>query len=427
MEQESEFAEIAITEQQQVGWPRVAAVSSMVALSLPTFITGLEIFHALSPRDAFWALFWGSVILFLIGSLMAAIGARTHMSSYLLVRIAFGDKGAGIVNIAFAVSLLGWFGININLFAEASSRLISSLFGLSISHILLSILASFVMTVTTLRGFAAINRLSVLMVPVLALVTVLLVVHAIRLDAFATMAAQPNEPVMSLGDGISIVVGAIIVGVIILPDITRFVRHWSGGVATAFVSMMIVQLIVMGAAALAGGATRESDILDIMLDLGLGFGAFIIVIASSWVLNALNLYSLVLSVKSTFPARDEKIMTIVFGLVGIAAALLNILDYFVVFLFYLSIIFVPVAGVIIIDYFFVQSSAYQIDTLKKNRALAPKAFVSSALGVVAAITMSENIISSVTGMAALDAMALSAFAYLALSFSDRKKTNAVSE
>ena len=427
MEQESEFAEIAITEQQQVGWPRVAAVSSMVALSLPTFITGLEIFHALSPRDAFWALFWGSVILFLIGSLMAAIGARTHMSSYLLVRIAFGDKGAGIVNIAFAVSLLGWFGININLFAEASSRLISSLFGLSISHILLSILASFVMTVTSLRGFAAINRLSVLMVPVLALVTVLLVVHAIRLDAFATMAAQPNEPVMSLGDGISIVVGAIIVGVIILPDITRFVRHWSGGVATAFVSMMIVQLIVMGAAALAGGATRESDILDIMLDLGLGFGAFIIVIASSWVLNALNLYSLVLSVKSTFPARDEKIMTIVFGLVGIAAALLNILDYFVVFLFYLSIIFVPVAGVIIIDYFFVQSSAYQIDTLKKNRALAPKAFVSSALGVVAAITMSENIISSVTGMAALDAMALSAFAYLALSFSDRKKTNAVSE
>lgn len=427
MEQAGEFAETAITKEQQVGWPRVAAVSSMVALSLPTFITGLEIYHGLSPGHAFWALFLGSFILFIIGGLMAAIGARTHMSSYLLVRIAFGDKGAGLVNIAFAISLLGWFGININLFADAGSRLIMSLFQLPVPNVALSILAGLVMTVTTLKGFRAINLLSVAMVPVLALVTVMLVVHSLELDAFGMMAARSAPPRMSLGDGISVVVGVIIVGVIILPDITRFVRHWTGGVATAFVALMVVQLIVMTAAALAGGATGDDDMLDIMVNLGLGLGAFIIVIASSWVLNSLNLYSLVLSVKATFPDRNETAMTVIFGLAGILAALLNILDHFVVFLFYLSIVFVPVAGVIIIDYFLVRPSQYQIGALRKNRAMAPKAVLSSALGAGAAISMSENIINSITGTAALDAMALSAATYAVLSISDRKRFRAASE
>ena len=86
---------------------------------------------------------------------------------------------------------------------------------------------------------------------------------------------------LTLGDGISAVVGAIIIGAIILPDITRFVKHWSSAIYIAFISYVVVQLVVMGSAGLAGATSGKADILDIMIDLGLGIGASIIVIAGS--------------------------------------------------------------------------------------------------------------------------------------------------
>lgn len=45
----SEFETVAIRDDQLTPWWRVAAVGSMVAFSLPTFITGLDVYQGLSP------------------------------------------------------------------------------------------------------------------------------------------------------------------------------------------------------------------------------------------------------------------------------------------------------------------------------------------------------------------------------------------
>lgn len=419
MDETSEFDAVAVGEDQWVAWPRIAAVAAMVAFSLPTFITGLEVYHALSPLQALLALAVGSVIIFLIGALMGAIGAKTHMSSYLLVRIAFGDRGAGLVNIAFAISLLGWFGININLFADAAGRLSSDVFGWAVPELFWIIIASICMTVTTLIGFKAINLLATAMVPILAVVTALLVYTSLDTQSFADFLNTEKAATLSFGDGVSAVVGAIIIGAIILPDITRFARHWSGAIYTAFIAYIVVQLAVMGAATLAGGATGEIEILDVMLSMGLGIGAFVIVITGSWVLNALNLYSAVLSTKATFPKLGSMALTLGLGAIGIIAGVLNLLDYFVTFLFYLSIIFVPVAGVILVDYFLIRPERYRIETLDANSSFNVKGFATWSVGAAVSILMSEAIIPSLTGMAAMDAALLTGLLYLALSWTDR--------
>ena len=419
MDNTSEFAAVAINENQFVPWPRIAAVAAMVAFSLPTFITGLEVYHALTPASALIALIIGSLIIFCIGAAMGVIGAKTHMSSYLLVRVAFGDAGAGIVNMAFMISLLGWFGININLFADAASRLSGEVFAFNLPILAWSIIASVCMTITTFLGFKAINLLSTAMVPVLAIVTLLLLFGAFRDQTVSEFLAGSSDGGETLGFGISAIVGAIIIGAIILPDITRFARHWTGAVWTALIAYIIVQLAVMAAAVFAGGATGLSDILDVMLKLGLGVGAFLIVIAGSWALNALNLYSAVLSTKATFPKLPSGWLTIGLGLVGVVAAMLNILDYFVIFLWYLSVIFVPVAGVILIDYFLIRPGRYRVETLAANRSFNPKGFAAWAVGAAAAIAMEEGLLPSLTGMAAMDAAALSAIVYLVLTWSER--------
>ena len=430
MEDGSEFSAVPIRDDQLVAWPRVAAIAAMVGFSLPTFLTGLEVFAGLSPVDAMWALFWGSLIVTLVGCITGYIGAADRMSSYLLVRVAFGDKGAAFVNMAFAISLMGWFGLNINLFMDTVGRLAADMWGLNIPKVMLAILASFCMTLTTLIGFRAINLLSALLIPVLVIVTALFAKSAFvdyNVSGFLAMetpARAVGENAMSIGDGISWVVGAVIIGAIILPDITRFIREKSGAVYTAVICYLVVQLLVMFAAGLAGvssgvfetyfdaeGVSRTDVILKLMLDVNLGIGAFIIIIAGSWVLNSLNLYSTVLSTKATFPKLNTKWLTIGLGVIGVVAALLNILGAFEVFLWYLSIIFIPVAGVLIIDRFFIRPKVYNLETLSDNNRLNIPAFIAWVIGAVVAILADRGTIPNLTGIGAMDALILSAVLY----------------
>lgn len=420
-----EFDAVAIRDDQLVPWPRVAAVAAMVAFSLPTFVTGLEVGAGLSPANTLWALLWGSIIIVFIGAVMGVIGVRSRMSSYLLVRVAFGDRGAAIVNIAFAISLLGWFGVNINLFMDAVAGLGRDIWGVELPPVGLAIFASFCMTLTTLVGFKAINILASLLVPVLAFVTFMLAKTALTDQPFAQIMSTEKVETLTLGEGISAIVGAIIIGAIILPDITRFIRHWSGAVYTAIISYIVVQLAVMGAAALAGATSGQSDILQIMIDMNLGIGAFIIVIAGSWVLNSLNLYSAVLGVKATFPKLKRVALTIGLGAIGVIAALLNILDGFITFLFYLSVIFIPVAGVLIIDALIIRPRVYRIETLEDNRALNWKGFTAWAIGAVVAVLASEAILPTLTKIAAMDAVILSGLIYVVLAWNERKKQLAI--
>ena len=403
-----EFSTHAVPTDARVASFRVAAVASMVSFSLPTFIAGIEVSSGVGPDLASGAILGGALVIFLIGWLMGSIGARTGFNSYLLVRLAFGDAGARIVNLAFSISLLGWFGINLNLFGLAIAGLSDELFGVIPPELLVTIVASLLITVTTIIGFRAINLVSTLMIPVLAFVALALLVTATSQTAPVVAASQGE---MSLGDGISAIVGSIVIGSIIMPDITRFLRTSGGALLTSGTSYMIAQPFVMWVAASAAMVLGTEDIISIMLTLGLGLGAFMIIIAGSWVLNALNLYSAVLGVTASFPTLSARTVTVVLGVIGVTAGLMNILDSFVTFLFYLSVVFIPVAGVIIVDHFIARPETYRVREVADNQSLNRWGLLAWFMGAAIALAASEGFIGSVTRVAALDAMLTAAVLY----------------
>jgi len=246
------------------------------------------------------------------------------------------------------------------------------------------------------------------MIPVLAFVAIALLVTATS-QAAPAVAASKGE--MSLGDGISAIVGSIVIGSIIMPDITRFLRTSGGALLTSGTSYMIAQPFVMWVAASAAMVLGTEDIISIMLTLGLGLGAFIIIIAGSWVLNSLNLYSAVLGVTASFPRLSARNVTVVLGVIGVTAGLMNILDSFVTFLFYLSVVFIPVAGVIIVDHFIARPEAYRVTEVADNQPLNRWGLLTWFMGAAIALAASEGFIGSVTRVAALDAMLTTAVLY----------------
>ncbi|MDT0596343.1 purine-cytosine permease family protein [Glaciecola petra] len=411
MTEHNEFDANAIPQSKRIAWPRIAAVSAMVSFSLPTFITGLEIGQGLPVSQALWAILIGSIILTLIGGIMGAIGAKTGLSSYLLVRIAFGNKGAGLVNIAFAVSLIGWFGVNLDLFSYAVIKLAEAKFAIQLSAWPIEIGAGILMIVTTIYGFKAINILATLLVPILAVVTALMAYQAgLQLGVTEYLSLEKTST-LSLDDGIAAIVGAIIIGTIILPDITRFAKHWKGGVYTAIWAYLIIELIVFLIAGYASVAMQQPEILDLMLALGIGASAFFIVIGSSWVLNSLNLYSTVLSVEATYKKFKGATLTTVLGAIGVVAAFFNILDFFIDFLVFLAAIFVPVAGIIIMDYLVVNRDRYTAETLNDNVSVSIPAFIAWLL---ACIPSAFALPFSVTQINVLDAILLASLSYFIL-------------
>jgi cytosine permease len=412
-EYSGEFATEPVPDDRTVGWLRVGLISAMVAFSLPTFIAGVEISTVVSAKHTLVSLFAGSLLLTIIACITGSIGARTRLSSYMLVRIAFGDRGASLVNLAFALSLLGWFGVNIDLFSDAVLRLFEDIFEISVNPWIVELTAGLVMTITTIYGFRAINTLSMLLVPILMVVTAVLISTALGVRPVSEIFAERSYSSISLGDAISSVVGTVIVGAVILPDITRFIRQWRGAIFAALLSYLVIGFIVMGAGGLAAAALDNDHMLDIMIVMGLGWAAFAIVIAGSWVLNSLNLYSTMLSVEATLPKLENRLLVAVLGALGTAAAFLNILDHFLTFLFYLAIVFVPVAGVISVDYILVRRSAYHAERIALRRHVAPLAIAAWAAGALVALLGAEGIL-TLSGIAAVDAMLVAAIVYLAL-------------
>ena len=413
-----EFATEPVPAEHQVGWVRVGLISAMVAFSLPTFVTGAEVYLAIDNSRAALSVLIGCGMLTLIASICGAIGSRTHLSSYMLARVAFGTRGAALVNVAFAISLLGWFGVNIDLFGGALLRLLQDTVGITAPVWVVELFAGVVMTITTIYGFKAINTLSLLLVPVMMVVTAVLVTKALGIRSFDDTFAALQLSQISFGRAISSVVGGVIIGAVIMPDITRFIRHWRGAVYTALLSYGLVQGIVMTSGGLAADVLANDDFLDVMIVMGISWGAFVIVIAGSWVLNSLNLYSTSLSIEATFPKTENKLLIVALGTLGTIAAFMNILDYFLTFLFYLAIVFVPVAGVIAVDHFFARPSAYFENLKVAERFISPMALIAWAAGSVVALLGAESII-TLTGIAALDAMLVSALSYAILSRFDR--------
>lgn len=415
-DQTEQYATEPVPEGAQEGWLRVGLISAAVAFSLPTFVVGLELANAVSPWNMVIATVFGFVIITVIGALLGAIGTRVHLSSYILVQIAFGVKGAVLVNIAFAISLLGWFGVNIDLFSGAIMRLAEDAFHYAGPVWPVEVIGGVLMTGTTVFGFQAIKTLSALLVPLLLAAT-LWMAYAITQDASVVqlMETTVRNETISLSSAISAVIGSVIIGAIIMPDTTRFIRHWSGAVKASLLSFLVVTVAVSLVSSLAGYAVGEIQILDTMLVLGFGAGAFVIVIAGSWILNSLNLYSCLLGFQATFPGMQGKWPVIVLGALGTVAASFDILDYFLNFLFYLSIAFVPVSGIIVVDYFVVRPDAYEWQNIKNPSSPISYPALGAWFAGFSISLATANDVFSLTTISACDAMIVSGLIYYAFS------------
>ena len=217
-----------------VGGFRIAMINTALAFSLPTLLTGVQL-STIGTKEAICAFVWGGMILAIIGSVVGLVGLRNRLSTYMLIRFSFGSQGAKLVNVCMALSLFGWFGVNVYLFGQAASGLWLSLTGIELKRWVFVLTGGLLMTAGAIFGFKSVQKLAVLIVPIQVLIFIFLLNKTFTGTSLQELLTLPIQNQLTQGKAISAVVGSFIVAAVIMSDFTRYGRTWWDSVLASFI------------------------------------------------------------------------------------------------------------------------------------------------------------------------------------------------
>lgn len=405
-----QYATAPVPEEATVpGW-RVGLIVASFSVALPAFLYGAESGLALGLRQAVLAALLGGIIICAGGSVTALVSVRTRLTTYLLVQRSFGQVGAGLVNLVMALVQLGWFGVNVSFFGDAVLALVDKVYGAHVQFAPIVIAGSVLMTISTAFGFRMLEKLALITVPLLAIAFGAVCIAAIQRHGIALAASNVPPVPMTFGVAVSALIGGNMVAIATMPDLTRFIRTTRGAVGAMGISYPIAAPLVTLVAALTALATGKTDIMALIVAFGFGAPALLLVIFSSWTLNALNLYSASLSLSATFPKIPPVAFTLAGGAIGAAFAVVGIINAFVPFLLALGLVIPPIAAIYVIDVL----APFGAARMKLNRSVSPTfswPAITTWIGSVAIVVPLEYYGHSLTGVSTLDSTIVAAAAY----------------
>lgn len=232
----------------------------------------------------------GSIILAILGGLMALIGGYAKMTTYTIMRYPFGRIGASILGlICSGIGGMLWFTMQTWLAGVLISSMLPGYWFTNI--VAATVWSGILMMITSLYGIAAIIILSYVLGPMF-----LLLVYfgaAAAFEAFgglpALLAYKPATPV-SIGALITTVVGYYAVGAVIVSDISRYGRKPTDGAKawSAHIMLFNTTLLLVGAFSIM--LTGTENIALAMLKIGMGYSALAFLFLTQIDTNDSNLW-----------------------------------------------------------------------------------------------------------------------------------------
>jgi cytosine permease len=364
---------------------RVALVCIGVGFTLSGLYIGSELATTLGLSMGIKAVVIGSLVLAAMSVPTAIVGARTRLSTYMIVTQVFGTVGAKAINLCLAVVLLGWYSVTAGLFGRTFYLTAATYAAISAPQWLYTIASSVFVIATTVFGFWAYDRLSRVAAPLLVILTAYVAWLSLSHAPWnALLAVSGSHP--SLNTGISVVIGGLIVNVVLMPDITRYAASTRDCILISLLGNGIGSGGALVLAMIPALAFKEIDPMKYMAALGLVGVAFGILVVSTWTMNMGNLYSTALVTSTAVRTAGYGRMVVICGVAGTALALAGIADRLIQFLVLLGLIVPPIAAVYLTDFFVLRrhdfGPAVRGDTARTNLNGLAAVATGAAIGIV---------------------------------------------
>jgi len=361
-----------VPESARYSWWSVAVQRFGQVSALSQFLLGATLGFGMTFWSAFWAFTFGAIILELVAILVGIIGAREGMSTSMVARwLGFGRGGSALIGLAIGISLIGWFGIQSAVSAQGLAATLGVLPAWG-----WAIVFGLVVTAICVKGFGSMAWTAYVTVPLfLVLVGWAIVSELTSHDVGTLMSQAPPGPEISLAVGTTIVAGGFIVGAVVTPDMTRFNRTAGDVVKQTVVGMTLGEYVIGMSGVLLAHAVGSSEITTILTS-SVGWVAVLVVVLGTVKINDWNLYSSGLGVVNfvgTLTGRpvNRAVTTAVIGVVGSLLAAGGILGNLIGFLSVLGVVFPPIAGIMVAEYFVVKRWRADLETSRADGGAVP--------------------------------------------------------
>ncbi|RYI27850.1 cytosine permease [Bacillus infantis] len=319
----------------------------------------------------------GNLILGAYTGALAYIAAKTGLSTHLLTRYAFGEKGSYLSSFLLAATQVGWFGVGVAMFALPVQKVTG------IDAYLLIAIAGILMTATAFFGMKALAILSFIAVPLITILGSFSVFKATEtvggLDGL--MQYQPTEAI-GLAAALTICVGSFISAGTLTPDFARFAQTKRSAVITTVIAFFIGNSLMFIFGAIGAIATGQSDISEVMFIQKLILPAILVLGLNIWTTNDNALYASGLGFSSITKISKSKVV-IFNGIVGTILAMW-LYNNFVGWLTILGAALPPVGAIIMADYFIINRGKYKKFEQMTFKAVNWPAMIAWGAGVGAA-------------------------------------------
>lgn len=357
-------------------WPMLVVMLGFTFFSASMWAGG-TLGAGLTATKFIKAILLGNLVLGIYTGLLAYIASQTNLSTHLLARYSFGERGSVLPSFLLGITQVGWFGVGVAMFAIPVQKVTGWNMYMIVG------VSGLIMTATAWFGIKALTVLSFIAVPSITVLGLMSVGTAFNEfgGAEAWFDIVPKDPI-TLYAAIGICVASFISGGTLTPDFTRFSKNSKIAVSTTLIAFFLGNSLMFLFGAVGSAFYQQSDISDVLMNQGMIIWAMIILGLNIWTTNDNALYASGLGF-SNITRLPKKTMVIVNGVVGTLLAL-YLYNNFVGFLHVLNTMLPSIGGVLIADYYLVHKLKYTKLAEKKFSQIRWTAIVAWGAGVAAA-------------------------------------------
>ena len=210
-----DYSRHQVPDEKTVGGIHIGIIVIGVGITITAFLLGSQMGLTLGFWNSLYAFYLGGLLLAIVSGFTGAVGASTRLSTAMIIKNTFGESGAIFVNLILTLVMLGWCTVLAAFFGDALlAGLETNWQFAAFSRESYVALGSAIMALITIFGFKALDKQSLIMVPMMLVFLLVILIWALKQANFATIISTTpsNGPDMGLGAATSIVVGSFIVG-----------------------------------------------------------------------------------------------------------------------------------------------------------------------------------------------------------------------
>ena len=381
---------------------------------------GAKLGNGLNYSQYVWAVIIGGAILAVYTGALGYIGAKTGLSFDLMSRRTFGRIGSFLPSALISFTQMGWFGVGVAMFAIPTAETLhinawpvviiaGPAEPLHINAWPVVIIAGGLMTASAYFGIKAIEIVSFVSVPLIAILGSYSMISAVNAGGGIAAVFGQNQGMTTVA-AIGLVIGSFVSGGSATPNFTRFAKSATSAVITTVIAFFIGNTLMFTFGAVGGAFTGKDDIFYVMIAQGLLIPALIVLGANIWTTNNNALYTTGLGY-ANITGINKKPLVLVAGIIGTLGALW-LYDNFVGWLSLLNATLPPIGAVLVADYFARRRSYMDLGSDDPEVKWAPiVALVAGALIVALVAGALTGWLTPGFGIVSINAMVVSILVY----------------